>query len=236
MPENPRGTLSAVALVCSLKRSPAPSSSELMAEHVCENLRDAGVKTESLRLVDYAILPGVEADMGDGDEWPKIRQRILDSDILVLSTPVWVGHPSSVAQRVLERLDAELSNTDDTGRPVMVGKVAIVAVVGNEDGAHKIIADMFQGLNDIGFSIPAQGSTYWNGEAMQTKDYKELDEVSEPVAKNNGLGGPQCGVPSGRPARPAISALPVTSVSLTVSPPAESGSSTVEISPSFGGR
>ena len=183
MPENPRGSLSAVALVCSLKRSPAPSSSELMAEHVCENLRDAGVKTESLRLVDYAILPGVEADMGDGDEWPKIRQRILDSDILVLSTPVWVGHPSSVAQRVLERLDAELSNTDDAGRPVMVGKVAIVAVVGNEDGAHKIIADMFQGLNDIGFSIPAQGSTYWNGEAMQTKDYKELDEVSEPVAK-----------------------------------------------------
>jgi multimeric flavodoxin WrbA len=175
--------LSAVALVCSLKRSPAPSSSALMAEHVSEQLRNAGVKTESLRCVDYAILPGVQADMGDGDEWPKIRQRILDSDILVLSTPVWVGHPSSVAQRVLERLDAELSNTDDAGRPVMVGKVAIVAVVGNEDGAHKIIADMFQGLNDIGFSIAAQGGTYWNGEAMQTKDYKDLDEVPEAVAK-----------------------------------------------------
>jgi multimeric flavodoxin WrbA len=175
--------LSAIALVCSLKRSPAPSSSALMAEHVSEQLRNTGVKTESLRCVDYAILPGVQADMGDGDEWPKIRQRILDSDILVLSTPVWVGHPSSVAQRVLERLDAELSNTDDAGRPVMVGKVAIVAVVGNEDGAHKIIADMFQGLNDIGFSIAAQGGTYWNGEAMQTKDYKDLDEVPEAVAK-----------------------------------------------------
>jgi multimeric flavodoxin WrbA len=177
------GPLRAVALVCSLKHSPAPSSSALMAEHVCENLRDAGVKTESLRMVDYAILPGVEADMGDGDEWPKIRQCIMDADILVLSTPVWVGHPSSIAQRVLERLDAELSNTDDAGRPVMVGKVAIVAVVGNEDGAHKIIADMFQGLNDIGFSIAAQGGTYWNGEAMQTKDYKDLDEVPGPVAK-----------------------------------------------------
>jgi multimeric flavodoxin WrbA len=154
-----------------------------MADHVCEELRDAGVKTESLRMVDYAILPGVEADMGDGDEWPKIRQTILDSAILVLSTPVWVGHPSSIAQRVLERLDAELSNTDDAGRPVMVGKVAIVAVVGNEDGAHKVIADMFQGLNDIGFTIAAQGGTYWNGEAMQTTDYKDLDEVPEPVAK-----------------------------------------------------
>jgi predicted CoA-binding protein len=84
---------------------------------------------------------------------------------------------------VLERLDAELSNIDDAGRPVMVGKVAVVAVVGNEDGAHKVIADMYQGLNDIGFTIAAQGGTYWNGEAMQTKDYKDLDEVPEPVAK-----------------------------------------------------
>ena len=63
----------------------------------------------------------------------------------------------------------------------MIGKVALVAVVGNEDGAHKVIADCFQGLNDIGFTIPAQGSTYWNGEAMQSKDYKDLDEVPEAI-------------------------------------------------------
>ncbi|MBY0289599.1 MAG: NAD(P)H-dependent oxidoreductase [Mycobacteriaceae bacterium] len=174
--------LTAVALVCSLKPSPAPSSSELMAEHVCEQLREHGVQTESLRCVDFAISPGVEADMGDGDEWPKIREKVLKSDILLLATPVWLGHPSSVTQRVLERLDAELSNTDDADRPLMVGKVAVVAVVGNEDGAHKVIADCFQGLNDIGYSIPAQGSTYWNGEAMQSKDYNDLDEVPEAIA------------------------------------------------------
>jgi multimeric flavodoxin WrbA len=121
--------------------------------------------------------------MGPGDEWPKIRQRIVDADILVLSTPVWLGHPSSITQRVLERLDAELSSTDDEGRPIMVGKVAVVAVVGNEDGAHKTVADCFQALNDVGFSIPAQGSTYWNGEAMQTRDYKDLAEVPDQVAK-----------------------------------------------------
>ncbi|MCV7299643.1 NAD(P)H-dependent oxidoreductase [Mycobacterium barrassiae] len=175
-------SLTAVALVCSLKRSPAQSSSELIAEHVCAELRSHGVKTESLRCADYAISPGVEADMGEGDEWPRIREKLLDCDILVLATPVWLGHPSSVAQRVLERLDAELSNTDDAERPVMVGKVALVAVVGNEDGAHKVVADCFQGLNDIGYTIPAQGCTYWNGEAMQSGDYKDLDEVPEAVA------------------------------------------------------
>ncbi len=182
MTDSTQPPLTAIALVCSLKPSPAPSSSELMAEHVCDQLRAAGVKTETLRCVDHSISPGVEADMGDGDEWPQIREKVLNSNILVLATPVWLGNPSSVTQRVLERLDAELSNTDDADRPIMIGKVAVVAVVGNEDGAHKVIADCFQGLNDIGFTIPAQGSTYWNGEAMQSKDYNDLDEVPEAIA------------------------------------------------------
>lgn len=182
MTDSPRPPLTAIALVCSLKPSPAPSSSELIAEHVCERLRDQGVKTESVRCVDHSISPGVEADMGDGDEWPAIREKVLNSNILVVATPVWLGHASSVTQRVLERLDAELSNKDDADRPVMLGKVAVVAVVGNEDGAHKVIADCFQGLNDIGYTIPAQGSTYWNGEAMRSKDYNDLDEVPEAIA------------------------------------------------------
>lgn len=182
MSEPTEPPLTAIALTCSLKPSPAPSSSELIAEHVLERLRDAGVTGDTVRCVDYDIKPGVEADMGDGDQWPQLRERVLAADILVFTTPTWMGHMSSVAQRVLERLDAELSNTDDDNRPIMVGKVAVAAVVGNEDGAHKIIADLFQALNDIGYSIPAQGGTYWNGRAMETTDYKDLDEVPEAVA------------------------------------------------------
>ncbi len=175
-------TLSALALVCSLKRSPAGSSSELIADQVRENLDVLGVSTESLRCADFVIEPGVEPDMGGDDQWPDIRKKILAADILLLSTPVWLGHPSSITQRVLERLDAELSNTDEAGRPVLAGKVALVSVVGNEDGAHKTVADVFQALNDIGYTIPAQGCTYWNGEAMHGTDYRDLDEVPGPVA------------------------------------------------------
>ncbi|APE15413.1 flavodoxin family protein [Mycolicibacterium pallens] len=176
------GPLTALALVCSLKPSPSSSSSELIAEHVFATLRELSVECEVVRAVDFNIAPGVEADMGDSDQWPGIRTKVLDADILLISTPVWLGHPSSVTQRVLERLDAELSNKDHEGRPAMVGKVAIVSVVGNEDGAHKVVADLFQALNDVGFSIPAQGCTYWNGEAMQSTDYKDLDEVPEAIA------------------------------------------------------
>ncbi|MBW8871795.1 MAG: flavodoxin, partial [Leifsonia sp.] len=54
-----------------------------------------------------------------------------------------------------------------------------------EDGAHGIIADIFQALNDVGFSIPSQGSTYWNGDAMGSVDYKDLDETPEAVESTN---------------------------------------------------
>jgi multimeric flavodoxin WrbA len=172
----------ALALNCTLKPSPASSSTELLADQVLAAIAEHGGETEQLRVVDYDVRPGVEADMGDGDQWPQIRAKILAADILVLATPTWMGHLSSVAARVLERLDAELSETDENGRPVVEGKVAVAVVVGNEDGAHKITADTYQALNDVGFSIPSQGGTYWNGEAMHTVDYKDLDETPEETA------------------------------------------------------
>jgi multimeric flavodoxin WrbA len=177
--------LRAVAFVCSLKPSPAASSSELIARQLLDELATHEVSGEVVRVVDHDVRPGVENDMGDGDEWPALRQKILDADIVIVATPTWVGHMSSVAQRVLERLDAALSDTDDAERPIMFDKVALAAVVGNEDGAHKIMADLFQALDDIGFTIPAQGGTYWNGEAMQGTDYNDLDETPDPVATTN---------------------------------------------------
>lgn len=174
--------LTALALICSLTPSPAPSSSELMARHVLDELATHGVSGTSLRVVDHNVMPGVQVDMGDGDAWPGIRDKILAADILVIATPIWMGHPSSITQRVMERLDADLAETDNEGRPIMYGKVAVVAVVGNEDGAHKTAADTQQGLNDVGFTLPAQGATYWVGEAMQTVDYKDLKAVPKKVA------------------------------------------------------
>ena len=143
------------------------------------------VETEFIRLADYTIEPGVEIDMKNGDEWPKIRQKIMDADILIIATPTWVGQMSSIALRAIERLDAELSETDEEGRYMTYPKVAAVAIVGNEDGAHKITADVLQALNDLGFTFAANAATYWNGEAMQTTDYQDLSNIPEKVATAN---------------------------------------------------
>jgi multimeric flavodoxin WrbA len=169
----------ALVLVCTLKASPAESSSELLASQVLEALGQLGAEGEIVRVVDHDVRFGVSTDEGDGDGWPGIRQKVLASDVLVVATPIWMGQPSSVCKMVLERLDAELSETDDEGRLLTYGKVAMVAVVGNEDGAHHVVAECLQALNDTGFSIAANAGTYWVGRAMQSVDYKDLDPSPE---------------------------------------------------------
>ncbi|MGW6746132.1 flavodoxin family protein [Streptomyces sp. NPDC055025] len=167
----------AVALVCTLTPSPENSSSHLLAEQVMTELTALGVEGEVLRVTDYDIRPGIARDMGEGDDWPGLREKVMAADILLLSTPIWLGHPSSLCQRVLERLNADISETDEQGRQLTYGKVAVTAVVGNEDGAHKVSADLFQGLNDLGFTLSPGAVTYWVGEAQHGTDYQDLDET-----------------------------------------------------------
>ncbi len=154
--------MNAIVLNATLKASPEESSTEALGAVVVRELEQRGVTCEQVRLVDLDILPGVRSDEGEGDAWPALRERILDAEILVLATPTWLGQPSSVAKRALERMDAFLSEADDAGVPVAYNRVAGFVVTGNEDGAHQCIALMAQALIDIGFTVPGQAWTYWN--------------------------------------------------------------------------
>jgi multimeric flavodoxin WrbA len=154
----------AICLNCTLKPSPEQSSTASLADVVMSVLRDEGVQTDEIRLVDHRIDPGVVSEaVADGDEWPAIREQILAADILVIATPTWLGQPSSVSKRALERMDALLSETREDGEtPIAYNRVAGVVVVGNEDGAHHCISEISGALIDIGYTIPAQAWTYWN--------------------------------------------------------------------------
>ncbi len=172
----------ALVLVCTLKPSPAPSSSDLIGRQLLAALGEHGVTGDVVRVVDHDVRFGVSTDEGDGDQWPAIRERLLEADILVLATPIWLGQPASVCKVVLERLDAELAETDDAGRMSMSDKVALLGVVGNEDGAHHVVAECLQALNDVGFTVAASAGAYWVGEAMQGVDYRDHDETPEKTA------------------------------------------------------
>jgi len=175
--------LKALALNATLKTSDAKeaSSTDRMIGLIDKAMSAHGVVTEVLRLADFNIKPGVTSDEGAGDDWPDIRAKLLSADILLMATPIWLGQPSSVCKRALERMDAFLDETDDQGRMVSYGRVAAVAVVGNEDGAHHVSAELFQALNDVGFTIPANAVAYWVGEAMGSTNFADLDKVPKVV-------------------------------------------------------
>jgi multimeric flavodoxin WrbA len=176
--------LKAIALNATLKASGGePSSTDRMLALIALAMSKDGVETETIRLADFNIKPGVSSDEGDGDDWPAIREKVLDADILILGTPIWLGQPSSVSKRALERMDAFLEETDDAGRMVSYGRVAAVAVVGNEDGAHHVCAELYQALNDVGFTIAANAVAYWVGEAMGSTNFSDLEHVPETVTK-----------------------------------------------------
>lgn len=175
--------LTALGMNCTLSASPKPSSSQKLLDQLLAGLGAHGVTSDSVRVVDLNIKPGVQHDEGPGDDWPALHARMMAADILVMATPIWMGQPSSVAKRVLERMDAILGDIGDDGRYPTFGKVAIVGVVGNEDGAHHVTAELYQALADVGFTIPAGSSAYWVGEAMSDVNYIDLPRTPEKVAK-----------------------------------------------------
>ena len=182
-------TVTAIAINCSLKRSgDEASSTDAMIVTLAKAFARHDVELdEAVRIADYNVLPGVTSDEGGDDDWPSLRERILAHDILVFGGPIWMGQIGSIAKRVLERMDAFLSETDEAGRMPSYGKLAVAAIVGNEDGAHMSTAQLFQSLNDTGWTIPAVGACYWVGEAMGSTDYKDLDETPEAVTKTAGM-------------------------------------------------
>ncbi|MBZ9964592.1 flavodoxin family protein [Mesorhizobium sp. BR1-1-2] len=177
--------LTAFALNCTLKASDDAerSSTDRLLADLLAAMVPHGVRGEIVRALDHEIKPGVLSDMGEGDGWPQLRRKILEADIFVLGLPIWLGQPSSVAKRVLERMDAFLSETDKQGRMPAAGKIAIVAIVGNEDGAHACHAACFQALNDVGFTIPANAGVYWVGQAMGDVNYVDLPGTPEAVVE-----------------------------------------------------
>lgn len=175
--------LKALAINCTLKVDASEKSSTDAMIAVLEKAfakHDVTI-SETVRVAALDIKPGVTSDEGDGDEWPSLRTKILAHDILIFGGPIWMGQIGSVAKRVLERMDAFLSETDDAGRMPSYGKVAVVAIVGNEDGAHFSSAQLFQSLNDVGWTIPGVAACYWVGEAMGSVDFKDLQATPDKV-------------------------------------------------------
>jgi multimeric flavodoxin WrbA len=167
--------LDAVLLNCTLKKSPEPSNTEALMDRVIEVLESLETSCEKVRVVDHNVPFGVSSDKGDGDEWPRILEKILAADILILGMPIWFGVRSSVAQMVIERLDGTYNTTNDVGQYPLYNTVGGVVVTGNEDGAHDCASNTLFNLSHLGCTIPPNADTYWLGNAGPGPSYIEAE-------------------------------------------------------------
>src|SRR4051795_11105194 len=175
--------LNAVLLNCTLKKSPAPSNTEALMRRVIEVLESLDVDCELIRVVDHNIPFGVESDMGEGDEWPPILEKILAADILIMGMSIWFGVRCSVAQMVIERLDGTYNTTNDVGQYPLYNTVGGVVVTGNEDGAHDCAATTLFNLSHLGCTIPPNADTYWLGNAGPGPSYIEAGGDDHPYTQ-----------------------------------------------------
>ncbi len=168
--------LKAIALNCTLKKSPEVSNTEALLRKVLQLMEPLGVASELVRVVDHNVAFGVASDMGEGDQWPEIYGKIKASQILIVGTPIWMGVRGSVAQMVIERLDGSYGDADkQTGQFPLYNKVAGVVVTGNEDGAQSAARTTLFNLTHLGCAVPPNADCYWVGEAGPGPSYLDAD-------------------------------------------------------------
>ncbi|HEX7316461.1 MAG TPA: flavodoxin family protein [Pyrinomonadaceae bacterium] len=166
--------MKATILLGTLKKS-GLSNTETLCEFLSGRMEKSGIRTEIIKLVEREVLPGTSSDMGEGDEWPNILRRVLDSEMVILATPVWWGNQSSEIQRVIERLD-ELHDEVLAGKPSRLeGKVGGIVITGDSDGAEHVIGNLCNFFNAVGLLVPpyATLSVLWDGQAKGKEPSKE---------------------------------------------------------------
>ena len=173
--------MKAVILLGTLKKG-EPSNTEVLVDFFMDRLSKKKATCEKIKLVEHNILPGTYSDMGPGDAWPAILEKILEADILILATPIWWGSHSSETQRVIERLD-NIHDEIQEGKPSRLAeKVGGIIITGDSDGAEQLIGVISNFLNAVGVLVPPFGtlSVLWDGHSKgKIRPRKELLEKYE---------------------------------------------------------
>ena len=169
--------LKALFLNCTLKPSPKMSHTDGLI-HISRRIMEKnGVDTEVIRPVDMDIAPGIQPDMTkegfDRDDWPGLYEKVRSADILVITTPIWLGDKSSVCTRTIERLYSNSADTAPNGQYTYYGRAGGCLITGNEDGAKHCAMNILYSLQHLGYAIPPQADAAWVGEAGPGPSYKD---------------------------------------------------------------
>ncbi len=173
--------LKALFINTSLKRSNETSHTQTLMDVAIAIMEAQGVKTTTLRAADLDIPPGVQPDMTehgwDSDGWPAVQKQVMEANILVVGTPIWLGDKSSICTRVIERLYGYSGKLNDKGQWAYYGRVGGCIVTGNEDGIKHCAMNILYSLQHLGYVIPPQADAGWIGEAGPGPSYGDDGKV-----------------------------------------------------------
>ncbi|HUB93903.1 MAG TPA: flavodoxin family protein [Verrucomicrobiae bacterium] len=176
--------LRALFINCSIKKDSSQSHTQLLINKAVNVMSKEGVTVEQIYALDHKIAFGMIKDgneEGLEDDWPKIQNKIMAADILVIGTPIWLGVKSSVATQVIERMYAYSGDRNDKGQYLYYGKVAGCVITGNEDGIKHCGMDILYAMQHIGYTIPPQADCGWIGEAGPGPSYGDTEWNGKPI-------------------------------------------------------
>jgi multimeric flavodoxin WrbA len=170
------------------RRNPRFSTSEALLEEALQHAGGAlGAETRSIRLreLSFKACEGYYSVSAHACTWPcTITQfdpkdqldRVYEAfvhwaDVILVATSIRWGAPSSLYQRMIERMNCVQNQDTIAGRVLMRNKVAGFVVTGGQDNVLAVVGQMLTFFGEIGCQFPQfpfiAHSRGWSAEDME---------------------------------------------------------------------
>lgn len=159
--------LRATVLLGTLKEQIEESTTYKTCQSLAEKMPQVEFDYQHLATMDIAY--GVQHDKPE-DDMVKIVQSIKQSDIVLIASPIWWGQPSSLIQKVIERMDSLDLRYDEEKRSIGEGRVLGTVITGAEDGSQGCIQRICGWAPLLGFTVCPYSNITW----LDT--YKDSDD------------------------------------------------------------
>jgi multimeric flavodoxin WrbA len=110
------------------------------------------------------------------DEMQKVYTAIIETDVLLLSTPIRWNNHSALVQKFVERMNAIENSHIWFGNNLIEKKVVALIVIGHVDGLQHVAGNLFNFFSWLGFQTPDVAITSWVGEYDEdtTSDWQKI--------------------------------------------------------------
>jgi nitrite reductase/ring-hydroxylating ferredoxin subunit/multimeric flavodoxin WrbA len=168
-------------------QSPRYSTSEALLQVSLDHAKSSGLETRLIRLNDlrFRACEGYYSKSAHACTWPcTITQMdstdqldavyealIFWADIVLITTPIRWGNPSSLYSKMAERLNCVQNQITIQDRVLIRNKVAAFIVTGGQDNVQAVAGQMMMFFGELGFYFPQfpfiAHSRGWSAEDME---------------------------------------------------------------------